>query len=68
MSPSAHDGEGFRSNGELTDTGLDFVDGEFALFEVLLHEFFVGFGNVFDEGCAVFFRTLLQVSRNVDCL
>ena len=48
-------------DGELTDAGLELVNGQLLAAEVLLHELFVGLSNGLNQLLAVFFRLVLEV-------
>ena len=54
-------GERLTVNGQLTDTSFELVNGQFALFEVLLHELFAGLSNSLNHLGTVLFSLSLQV-------
>ena len=42
----------------LPETGLQILGAQFPAFEVFVHQFIVGFGDVFDQDVTVFFNRL----------
>ena len=59
------DGVGLGIDGELADSTLDFVDGEFFTGEVLLHEFFIGLSDGLDELLTVFGSAVSEIGGDL---
>src|SRR5690606_16445455 len=53
-------------DGAQTQTQVDFGLGQFARFQVLVHELFVGFGSAFNQLFTPFVGGILELGRNVD--
>ena len=52
-------------DGQLTDAGLELVNGQLLAAEVLLHELFVGLSNGLDQLLAVLCSLVLEVLRDI---
>src|SRR5699024_2219454 len=63
---AAQDGLDLASDGTNANAFVDFCLGELALFEVFVHQLFVGFGSRFNQLLAPFFSLVGQVGRDVD--
>src|SRR5690606_24771247 len=61
---TAHRRDDFTGDGALTQTGLDLLDGQVALFQVLVHQLFVGLGGCLDHVGAEFLGLGLQLGRD----
>src|SRR5690606_9232103 len=55
----------FTGDGALTQTGLDLFQGEVALFQVLVHQLFIGLSRSFNQIRTILSSLILQLSRNL---
>ena len=56
-----------RAPDALPDTGLKILRAQFPAFEVFVHQFIIGLGNVFDQDIPIFFNRLGHIGWNIDC-